>query len=119
MFPVASEVRVGASPVSSPASGGKSLVGRWLPAIVGYAIGWFAIKALPTAMKAKVIGGCLAGLLVGLVPFYIAKRNGHDKLAGHALGWTIVAGAAFGILLAAPVATVFVIVALRRTRAPA
>jgi hypothetical protein len=56
------------------------------------------------------------GLLVGLLPWLLGKRKGQYRLGKQGLGWCAVAGTAFGLLLAGPVALGFTAVILRRAK---
>jgi len=100
--------------VPRDAAHGKSTIGSLAGSVIGFAIGWFLMNSLPGKTKVQMLGGALAGLVVGLVPYHVAKRNGHPTLASHALIWTSIAGILFGLLLAAPVALVFVLLAMRQ-----
>jgi ABC-type tungstate transport system substrate-binding protein len=93
---------------------GKPSLGSWLGSAIGFTVGWFLMNSLPGKTKVQMLGGALAGLVVGLVPYHVAKRNGRPTLASHALIWTSIAGILFGLLLAAPVALGFVLLAMRQ-----
>jgi hypothetical protein len=97
----------------APADGKLSL-GSSLGSLIGFAAGWMIMSAMPGKTKVQILGGGLAGLVVGLVPYYVAKRSGHPKLAANALGWTVLAGTIGGLLLAAPTAFAFVLLSMRR-----
>ena len=96
------------------ASDAKFSVEKLLGGIMGFTLGWIALSSVPGDLKARLLGGALAGLLVSLVPRHLATRNGHPKLAAHAVFWTVVAGTILGLMLAAPVALIFVAFAMRR-----
>ena len=64
----------------------------------------------------KVLGGTVGGFLVGLIPFFIAKKRGDEKPARLALGLCTLSGVILGLLLAIPVCIVFVIIILTRQR---
>jgi hypothetical protein len=83
--------------------------------VVGAILGFLAVRMLPGTLGIRIAGGMFAGLLVGAIPFWIAKSRGDMKLAQNALTWCVIAGAVLGILLAAPVALGFSIAAARRT----
>ena len=69
------------------------------------------MKYLSPQTSAGILGGALAGLVVGLMPYFIAKHKGHPRLGRIALRSCIISGLVLGILLALPVAIVFSIVA--------
>jgi len=55
------------------------------------------------------------GVLVGLLPWFLGRRRDEDRLGKQGLMWSAVAGTAFGLLLAGPVALGFTTVILRRS----
>jgi hypothetical protein len=79
-------------------------------AVVGYAV----VRVLPFELTTRFLAGALAGCLVGLIPFFIAKRRGHQTLAKLALGICTVCGLILGLLLAVPAGIVFVVIAIAR-----
>ena len=64
----------------------------------------------------KILGGTVGGFLVGLIPFFIAKKRGDEKLARLALGICTLTGVILCLLLAIPVCIVFVVIILTRQR---
>ena len=74
----------------------------------------------PVLILARLFGAFFVGALVGLVPFFVARKRGQQNLGVAALLSSIVGGLILGIILAGPVAFVFTIVALvRKPPAPA
>ena len=63
-----------------------------------------------------IIGALLAGGLVGLIPFFIAKKKDFTVMGVVCLILCIVAGFIGGILVAAPVCLISVIVILIRSK---
>ena len=100
------------SPVVS--NGWQSLI-RSVGSLLGFVLAVYAMRFVPVKTKAELLGGGSAGLLVGLVPFYVACQRGRRTLAPHTLLWPALAGAAGGVLLAAPVAFLFILLAMRQT----
>lgn len=94
-----------------PRSLGSTLV------LVGVAIGTLVLmRLLPPEMKFQVLGGGFAGLLVGLIPYFVAKsRNRKQFGTGSALACAL-GGMAGGILAAAPLCAVLTIVLLVQPR---
>ena len=94
-------------------STGWQTVATWLGSLLGFVLAVYAMRLVPIKTKAELLGGGATGLLVGLVPFYVAQQRGRRTLAPHALLWPTIAGAAGGVLLATPVAFVFILLAMR------
>ena len=63
-----------------------------------------------------IIGALLAGGIVGLIPFFIAKKKDFTVMGVVCLILCIVAGFIGGIFLAAPVCLISVIVILIRSK---
>lgn len=70
------------------------------------------------ALFFKVLGATAGGFLVGLIPFFIAKKRGDKKLAKLSLGICTLSGGIFGLLLAIPVCIVFVVIILYKSPRP-
>ena len=81
--------------------------------LLGAAAGYAATKFLPKPFVIQCFAGTIAGLVVGLIPYFTA-RNKVPRFAKNALCWCCVAGCAFGLLLALPVAIILTIVGLRK-----
>ena len=96
-------------------SSGWQTFARSVGSLLGFVLAVYAMRLVPVKTKAELLGGGAAGLLVGLVPFYVARQRGRHTLAPHALLWPALAGAAGGVLLATPVAFVFILLAMRQT----
>jgi hypothetical protein len=103
--------------VTSEPTAARLSIGAWIAPLIGFAAGWLVMNAMPGKTKVQMLGGGLAGLVVGLVPYHVARRSGHPTLAANALAGTVLAGSAGGLLLAAPTALAFVLLAVRRTAA--
>jgi len=67
-------------------------------------------------LGAMIIGGLVAGLLCGLVPFFVGKNKGQQDLGTVALLVCAVCGMILGILLAVPVAIVFTVVIVNKAK---
>ena len=93
----------------------SSTSANWVVMAISAIGGFFAVRLLPGALAVRIAGGIMAGALVGLVPFAVAKSRGDSRFGQMAMTWCIVSGALLGILLAAPVALGFTIAATRRT----
>lgn len=63
----------------------------------GFAVGMF-------------LGGAMAGMVCGLLPYFVGKKKGNGKLGGIGFFSCIGAGLILGLLLALPVAIVFTVV---------
>lgn len=63
-----------------------------------------------------IIGALLAGGLLGLIPFFIAKKKDFTVMGVVCLILCIVAGSIGGILVAAPVCLISVVVILIRSK---
>ena len=83
--------------------------------LFGFVLALYAVRFVPVKTTAELVGGGAAGLLIGLVPFYVARQRAHRTLAPHALLWPTLAAAAGGVLLATPVAFVFILLAMRQS----
>jgi hypothetical protein len=101
--------------VTHEPAAGRLSIGSWIAPLIGFAAGWLVVNAIPGKTKVQMLGGGLAGLVVGLVPYHVARRSGQPTLAANALGATVLAGSLGGLLLAAPTALGFVLLAVRRT----
>ena len=84
--------------------------------VIGVIIGIAVARMFRASLGLKALGGTVAGFLVGLIPFFIAKNRGDEKLARLALGICTLSGIIFGLLLAIPVCIVFVVIILTRQR---
>lgn len=100
-FPLASTP---SSPPVTPSTQGSVL--KTAGGIIGGIIGCTAVKLLPHDVGIRIFAGGAAGLLVGLIPFFIGKKR-HPRLAQISLRSCLVAGMIPGLLLAVPVAVVF------------
>ncbi|HET7189325.1 MAG TPA: hypothetical protein VFI52_14340 [Gemmatimonadaceae bacterium] len=94
-------------------SSGWQTIAKSVGSLFGFALAVYAMRFVPVKTTAELLGGGAAGLLVGLVPLYVARQRGRRTLAPHALLWPTLAGAAGGVLLATPVAFVFILLAMR------
>lgn len=113
---MASPSHVGPRPPAAPAkSETASPVRMVLLTAIGAGLGVAISRSLPLAISVRLLGGAVMGTLVGLLPYFLAKRRGLDPLGKRALGWSALAGTAFGFLLAGPVALGFTLAILRRS----
>jgi hypothetical protein len=96
-------------------SNGWQVFARSVGSLLGFVLAVYAVRFVPVKTPAELFGGAGSGLLVGLVPVYVAWQRGRRTLAPHALLWPALAGAAGGLLLATPVAFVFILLAMLRT----
>lgn len=64
----------------------------------------------------SIIGGCVGGLLAGLIPLIVGLKKRQKVLAWVGFGICVVCGGVFGLLLALPVAIIFLIIILIRGR---
>src|SRR6185295_15601535 len=74
--------------------------------IFGAAAGYFGVKLAFKSLKpetiAMFIGGGVAGLLCGLIPYFVGKKRGNLKLGKIGLWVCVAVGIPFGLLLALP-----------------
>ena len=86
--------------------------------IIGAIIGIAVVRMFRDegSLLFKVLGGTVGGFLVGLIPFFIAKKRGDEKLARLAPGICTLSGVILGLLLAIPVCIVFVVIILTKQR---
>jgi MFS family permease len=89
--------------------------GTAIASAVGAAVGAALVRSLPPSAAARVLGGLTMGLLVGLVPWFVGRHKGQERLGKQALIWSAIAGSAFGLLLAGPLALGFTAVIQRRS----
>lgn len=101
--------------ISPSFSNGWHSFAKSVGSLLGFVVAVYAMRFVPVTTKAELLGGGAAGLLVGLVPLYVAWQRGRRTLAPHALLWPALAGAAGGVLLAAPVAFLFILLAMRES----
>lgn len=64
----------------------------------------------------SIIGGCVGGLLAGLIPLIVGLKKRQKVLAWVGFGICVVCGGVLGLLLALPVAIIFLIIILIRGR---
>ncbi len=76
------------------------------PLIIGGAIGYVIVHYLPIGSLIPWITGALAGLLVGFIPYFVAKKRNENKIGGLSLFLCVLTGAALGLLGSAPMALV-------------
>lgn len=81
--------------------------------IIGGIIGYTAVRLLPHDVGIRIFAGGAAGLLVGLMPFFIGEKR-HPRLARISLWSCLIAGMILGLLLAVPVAVVFACIILAK-----
>ena len=66
-----------------------------------------------------LIGGGVVGLVCGLVPYFVGKKQSNNKLGKIALWSCITSGLISGIVLALPVAIIFsIIITVKKTTIP-
>ena len=109
--------------VSSAASSGPQQKQMSLPGVLagvaGALVGFYISRSMGPTIGPRLLGGAMMGLLVGMLPYTLAKRADDPALARRSLIWTCLAGAVLGIIAALPVALVWSFVVMRRTRAVA
>ena len=91
----------------------RGTVFRIAGGVIGGIIGYTAVKLLPHDVGIHIFAGAAAGLLVGLIPFFIGKKR-HPRLARISLWSCLIAGMILGLLLAVPVAVVFACIILAK-----
>ena len=101
------------SPPGPPRQTGRSIAGT-LAGFAAAAVGFIAARALPPELAIRIIAGGVAGCVVGLIPFFLARKRSEMTLAKIALGVCIVSGLVLGLVLAVPICIVFVIVILTK-----
>jgi len=92
-------------------SQGLGSVGSIGGAIIGYAV----VRFIPFGVLVQLAAGTLAGCLIGLIPFFMARKMHVSKLAPWALSICAVSGLISGLLLAIPMSFVFVVIILVRS----
>ena len=75
----------------------------------GAAIGRAVLEGTSPRTLNFIIGGAIAGLLCGLIPYFIGKKK-NKKLSQIAIWSCVASGIILGALLALPVAIIFSIV---------
>jgi hypothetical protein len=85
-----------------------------IPALAGYVIAYAVMRSLGASTNIKILAGTLAGLLVTLVPFFLARRKGLLVFGQRCLLAGGVVGAIGGALLAAPLAIILTIIVSRK-----
>ena len=98
-------------PPATPSTRGTVL--KIAGGVVGGIIGYTTVKLLPHDVAIRIFAGGAAGLLVGLIPFFIGRRR-HPCLARTSLWLCLAAGLILGLLLALPVAVVFACIILAK-----
>lgn len=86
--------------------------------IVAVLVGEVLRKILPEPFNSilfTLIGGAVTGLLVGLVPFFVALKKNRGRFAKGSLISSAIIGSVFGLVVAAPLAIILTIVALVQT----
>ncbi len=81
---------------------------------LGFAAGYLGLRALPIEVRMRMYTGAAVGVLVALIPFFVARKRGQQKLAAISLIVGLVCGVAGGALLAVPAAIVLTIIAVRK-----
>lgn len=81
--------------------------------LIGAAFGSALVSGLSPDMMARIVGGALAGGACGLIPFFLGREK-DKRFALTALGACALAGAAFGIILALPLALILAFIVHRR-----
>lgn len=70
----------------------------------------FLTALLGSNIYTHVISGMIFGILLGLIPFYIASKRGYREIGIWALVVCTIASAIFGPISAIPLAAIFIIV---------
>lgn len=102
------------SNTQSTKKGGEFNTSTIVGTIIGAAVGTSLTKLVPVTTLVLLGAGALAGFLVCLIPYFLAKARGQVGLGKIALAGGAIAGLAGGIIAGAPVALVFTIIALAR-----
>jgi hypothetical protein len=87
--------------------------------VVGYLVGYAAVRILGINTNIRLLTGTLVGLLLTLPPYFIARRKGLSVLGKNFLLAGAGVGAIGGALLALPLTIVLTVVALRKRPSPA
>lgn len=104
-------------PKQRPGNENRTALGV-LASVVAAVTGFAVVKLLPVTLTIRLSAGALAGCLVGLVPFFIAKKRGDLKLARLSLGICALCGLLLGLVLAIPASVILVLVVLSKKPVP-
>jgi hypothetical protein len=72
------------------------------------------MRLVPVQARLQLYIGAGVGLGLALLPYFVARKRGHQKFALGALGGGLIAGAVGGAILALPLAVVLTVIASRR-----
>lgn len=87
---------------------------RVLTSVVCAVAGYIMVKVLPLELTMRFLGGAVAGCLVGLIPFYIARKRGEQAFSKISMGICILCGLILGLLLALPASIILVVIIFLR-----
>lgn len=65
-----------------------------------------------------IVTGCFFGILLGLIPYFIAKTKGHIRFSRVSISVCAISGALLGLFASGPMAFVLTIIALLRKKNP-
>lgn len=83
--------------------------------IVGFIVGFIAVRLLPMELTIRFVAGALVGCLLGLIP-YFSFRGGDEVFAKRSVGYCALGGLLGGVLLGIPTVIVVWIIGRRRAR---
>lgn len=86
----------------------------WLAGAVAFAAGYLLFRLPTDSLELKFLAGGIAGLLVGLVPFYLAQRRDAGTFAVVSLVSCTLVGVAGGLVLAGPLCVILALYIRRR-----
>ena len=100
-------------PLSSAEPKQSSPLGLIVGALA-FAAGYFGMQAFSPETRFRIYVGAGMGLVIALIPFFVARKRQMPKLAAQSLLLGGITGAIGGALLALPAAAVMTFLAIRR-----
>ncbi len=85
-----------------------------LGGILGFALTYGGLKLFSLQTRLHLYVGAGVGILLALIPYFLAKRHGKPRLALTSLGAGLGAGAIGGAVLALPVVFALAVFAVRK-----
>jgi hypothetical protein len=90
-----------------------------IASVIGFALGFVIMRSLPLETSVKIIAGSIAGLVVCLLPYVLARSRNRTTFAQRTLVAGAIVGAIGGVLLAGPLAVLLsLVVVLKGAPAP-
>lgn len=87
-----------------------------LVSVAAFIAGYYLVNLIPPLLLVKLVAGTVVGFLCGLIPYYLAKKQGKSNRRKHTLWICTLSGTVGGLLLAIPASILLVVYIMRSRR---